>query len=140
MVDLKQTTIEFILSSVLGVVTKVLSIFLSNDLDKYMNHNLSNFIGLSVNAGLDFFTMKYIFKMEDEESTNFVVRYTISIILSIITAQSFYMIFYEYMNKYHKKWVNDKWKKYVFWIRYVTGAFSYGFVEFPLYKFWVFKK
>jgi putative flippase GtrA len=140
MVNLKETARQFIMSSILGVVTKVLSIFLSNFLDKYINHNISNFIGLTVNAGLDFFMMKKVFRVEKEESSQFITRYTISIVLSVITAQILYMSFSSYMRKYHQKWVNEKWDKYVFWIRYVAGAFAYGFVEFPLHKFWVFKK
>lgn len=140
MVDLKETARQFITTSVLGLVTKVLSIFLSNYLDKYMNHSVSNFIGLSVNAGLDFFMMKRVFRVEEEESSHFAVRYTISIIAAVIAAQTFYMSFHAYMSKFHKKWVDKKWNKYVFWIRYVAGAFAYGFVEFPLHKFWVFKK
>ena len=140
MVDLKETARQFIMSSVLGVVTKVLSIFLSNFLDKYINHNLSNLLGLVVNAGLDFFMMKRIFRVEEQKSSHFIARYTISIIAAVFAAQFFYMAFSLYMGKYHKKWVDEKLDKYVFWIRYVAGAFAYGFVEFPLHKFWVFKK
>lgn len=137
---IKESVTQLIQSSVYGVVTKVLSIFLSNWLDHYMNHSLSNFIGLIVNASLDFFMMKTVFNVGDKESSQFVLRYTITIITAVITAQFFYMSFHLYMVKYHKSWVKKNWEKYVFWIRYVIGAFAYGFVEFPLHKFWVFTK
>lgn len=139
MVDLVETLNQLVMTSVLGLVTKVLSIFLSNWLDNYMNHNLSNFIGLVVNATLDFWMMKRVFKVEELESSQFVIRYTISIITAVIVAQLLYMVVAAYVKKYHKEWYDDKWNKYVFWIRYVVGAFAYGFVEFPMHKFWVFR-
>jgi len=140
MVDLKETAKQFISTSVLGLVSKVLSIFLSNWLDNYMNHNLSNFVGLGVNAALDFFMMKKVFHMEEEQSSHFIVRYTISIVVAMLVAQALYMGVAAFVQKHYKDWYKNKWNKYVFWIRYVVGAFAYGFVEFPLHKFWVFKK
>ena len=84
--------------------------------------------------------MKKIFKMEEQESSKFVGRYIVSIIVAVIAAQTFYMATHAVINKYYPKWVKKNWEKYVFWIRYATGAFAYGFVEFPMHKFWVFKK
>jgi hypothetical protein len=139
MIDIKETISQLVQTSLYGVVTKVLSIFLSNWLDNYMNHSFSNLIGLIVNASLDFFMMKHVFNVADKKSNNFIVRYTISIIVAVITAQLLYMGFHSYMVKYHNAWFEKNWKKYIFWIRYVVGAFAYGFVEFPLHKFWVFK-
>lgn len=137
---IKESILQMIKSSLYGLVSKVLSIFLSNFLDHYINHSLSNFIGLIVNASLDFFMMKHIFNVGDEKSSQFILRYTITTITVIIIAQLLYMCFHEYMKKYHKLWVKKNWEKHVFWIRYVIGALSYGFIEFPLHKFWVFTK
>jgi putative flippase GtrA len=140
MIDLKETFKQFMMTSVLGLATKIISILISGWLDAHMNHALANFIGLSINAALDFFMMKKVFKMEEQESSQFIVRYTISIVISVIFAQLLYMTVHAYIHKYHKKWGDKNWEKYVFWIRYMTGAVTYGFVEFPMHKFWVFKK
>lgn len=140
MADLKETFNQFVSTSVLGFATKILSILISSFLDNYMNHNMSNFIGLTVNASLDFFMMKKIFHMEEMQSSNFVARYTISVITSIVVAQILYMSVTAFVQKHHKDWYKNKWNKYVFYIRYVIGAVTYGFVEFPLHKFWVFQK
>lgn len=140
MVDLKETFKQFMMTSILGLWTKILSIFISGWLDPYMDHSLSNFIGLIINAALDFFMMKKVFKVEEQESSQFIVRYTISIITAVIVAQLLYMTVHAYMHKYDTEWEKKNWEKYVFWIRYATGAFAYGFVEFPMHKFWVFKK
>jgi len=140
MVNLKETASQLIQSSVYGFVTKISAIFLSIWMDKFMNHSLSNFIGLVINAFLSFFLMKKVFKVEEEESKHFISRYTISICIGVIVAQLLYMATAAYAKKYHKKWYKEKWGKYVFWIRYITGATAYGFFEFPLHKFWVFKK
>ena len=140
MVDLKETFKQLIMSSILGVVTKIISIFISGWLDHRMNHSLSNFIGLSINAALDFFMMKKIFHMEEQESNKFVGRYIVSIIVAVIAAQTIYMTTHAVIHKYYTKWAEKNWEKYVFWIRYATGAVAYGFFEFPLQKFWVFKK
>ena len=140
MVDLVETAHQLVMTSVLGLVTKVLSILLSNWLDKYMNHSLSNFIGLIVNATLDFWMMKRVFKVEEMESSQFFVKYTVSILVAILVAQLLYMSVAAYTKKYHNEWYKTKWNKYVFWIRYAVGAVAYGFFEFPMHKFWVFKK
>lgn len=140
MVDLKETFKQFMMTSILGLGTKILSIFISGWLDPHMDHSLANFIGLSINAALDFFMMKKVFKMEEQESSQFIVRYTISIITAVIVAQILYMAVHAYIHSYHREWEKKNWDKYVFWIRYMTGAIAYGFVEFPMHKFWVFKK
>lgn len=140
MVDLKETFKQFMMTSIMGLGTKILSIFISGLLDTHMNHYLSNFIGLIINAALDFLMMKKVFKVEEQESSKFVCRYVISIIVAIIAAQTFYMATHAVIHKYYPKWEKKNWEKYVFWIRYATGAFAYGFVEFPMHKFWVFKK
>ena len=140
MVNIKETFSQLVETSIFGFVTKVITIVISIWLDKYINHNVSNFIGLTLNATADFFMMKHVFKVEEEESTHFIPRYTISIVLTVITAQILYMATSSYTQKHHKKWYKEKWNKHVFFIRYVIGAIAYGFLEFPLHKFWVFKK
>ena len=140
MVDLKETFKQFMLTSILGLGSKILTIFISGWLDSYMNHSVANFIGLSLNAALDFFMMKKVFKVEEQESSQFVVRYTITVITAVIVAQLLYMAVHAYIHKYDTEWEKKKWEKYVFWIRYMTGSIAYGFVEFPMHKFWVFKK
>ena len=139
MIDVIETVNQLFMTSMLGFVTKILSILFSNLLDKYINHSISNFIGLVINAVLDFWMMKRVFKVQESESIQFVFRYTISVIIAIIVAQVLYMSISTYTKKYHKKWYNNNWNKDIFWIRYVIGAFTYGFVEFPIHKFWVFK-
>jgi riboflavin transporter FmnP len=140
MVDLKETFKQFMMTSILGLGSKILTIFISGWLDPLMNHSLANFIGLIINAALDFFMMKKVFKVEEQESSQFIVRYTISIITAVIVAQLLYMAVHAYIQSHYKKWAKKNWEKYVFWIRYATGALAYGFVEFPMHKFWVFKK
>jgi small basic protein len=140
MFDLKETFKQIMMSSILGFVTKIISILISGWLDKYINHSLSNFIGLSINASLDFFMMKKVFHVEEQESKKFVSRYIVSIIVSVIAAQILYIATHAVIYKYYTKWAEKKWEKNVFFIRYAIGAVAYGFVEFPLQKFWVFKK
>jgi len=36
--------------------------------------------------------------------------------------------------------IYEEWEKDAFLVRYVIGAIAYTFIEFPLQKFWVFKK
>jgi putative flippase GtrA len=138
MVDFKEILSQFFISSILGFVTKILSILLCGVLDSHMNHSISNFIGLFVNATLDFFIMRKVFKKEHEESSNFVLKYYIVILLTIVVDQSLYVLAVSYFKKYHKKWYDEKWDKEVFWVRYACGALTYGFFSFPLQKFWVF--
>lgn len=139
MVNLIKTIYQLIMTSIYGLITKILSIFLSNWLDNYINHNISNFTGLVVNASLNFVMMKHIFEVDGISSTNFIVKYTITTVMSIFMAQLLYMIFAYYMQHKYKKWVKNYWTKYIFWIRYIIGSITYGFFEFPLQKFWVFR-
>jgi hypothetical protein len=140
MFNVIETLRQLISTSILGFVTKILSIFLSNWLDRFMNESLSNLLGLIINSSLDFWMMKMIFKVSSMKSHKFVTKYAISIAISIITAQLLFMGALAYTKKYHIKWYKTKWAKYVFYIRYVAGALAYGLVEFPLQKWWVFKK
>ena len=78
--ELKNTFTQFAESSGLGFFTKLLSIFLSLKLDKYIDERLSNLLGLLLNGFLDFFMMRWIFKKDIEESSHFVSRYTITLI------------------------------------------------------------
>lgn len=55
----------------------------------------------------------------------------------MLIEQLLYLSFNAYMAKYHPQWFNNNWDKDSFWVRYVIGAISYTFVEFPVQKFWV---
>ena len=44
MVDLKETFKQFMMTSILGLGSKILTIFISGWLDPLMNHSLANFI------------------------------------------------------------------------------------------------
>lgn len=141
MLDLKETARQFIMSNIFGLWYKVLSLLLSLFLDNYMDDRISNLIGLIVNASLDFFMMEHVFKVDIKDSKHFVYRYMISIITGVIVAQLFFMGIYQYTKTRHPKWFKDHWKgAWVTFFRWLSGALSYGFVEFPLDKFWVFHK
>ena len=138
--ELKETFSQFVETSGLGFFTKLLSIILSLELDKYIDERISNLLGLILNGFLDFFMMKWIFKKDIEESSHFVSRYTITLILGIVASQIIFMGIYEYVKIRHRTWYSKHWKgKWVSFFRWISGAFGYALVEFPLYKYWVFR-
>lgn len=138
MVNLIKTFSQLVTTSVYGLATKILSILLSIWLDGKINHNVSNFIGLVVNAAANFLIMRHIFEGDGKKASKFIPKYSMTIIFTVIVGQLLYMIFYSYMKKYHEKWFKDQWDKDIFLIRYLLGAVTYVFFEFPLQKFWVF--
>ena len=139
MIKVDETIQQFVLASLADLSSTIVTVLLSDWLDGYINHNISNAIGLSLDAFLDFFMVTLIFKSHEKYYT-LIVSYVITLIARAIFAQVLYMVFHSYMNKYHPDWFNKNWSKEAFWIRYFIGAITYALVAFPLQKFWVFKK
>jgi hypothetical protein len=138
--EIKETFTQFIETSGFGFFSKLLSIILSVQLDKFMDDSISNIIGLILNGSIDFFMMKWVFKKDIEESSHFVSRYAITLILGIVASQIIFMGIYEYVKIRHRIWYSKHWKgKWVSVFRWIAGAFGYALVEFPLYKYWVFR-
>ena len=140
MSEIKETFTQFFETSGFGFFSKLLSIILSVQLDKYMDDRVSNILGLILNGTLDFFMMEMVFKQDINKSKHFVLRYTITLIMGIVMSQILFMFIYEYVKIRHKKWYEKHWKgTWVSVFRWIAGAFGYALVEFPLYKYWVFR-
>jgi putative flippase GtrA len=138
MVNAQESLKQLLLTSILGLFSKLISIFISGLLDKSINHSLSNFIGLIINAFLDFFMLKYVFNVSGKKSDQFVIKYIISVLIAIGAAQLLYDLTHSFVRKEYPEWSEKNWDKHVFLIRYIVGAITYAFIEFPLHKFWVF--
>ena len=138
---MNKTVEQFIKSASYGLVSTVTTLTVSYALDHVMDDRHSNIIGLCCGFSVDFFIQKYIFT-EDAEYKNriFMFRYIIAVISTIILTQLIYLAVRAYSKKHYKHWYDKHWNdhKTLLIVRYLSKAFSYTVLEFPLNKFWVF--
>ena len=131
-----KTVIQLLADLTWGGVTTCIYFIISNQLDKVMNHSTSNLIGLIINYLLNFIGATYIFTGKMKKTYKYIEKYLIVILLSIIVSQIIYMSLIFYSNSFNKNWD----KKHMLFMRWISGAIAYICIDFPLTKWWVFKK
>jgi putative flippase GtrA len=131
-----KTVVQLLEDLIWGGVTTVIYFVISNQLDKVINHFTSNLIGLIINYTLNFLGATYIFTGKLKKNEKFFTKYFTVVLLAIIVSQLCFMLIVSYSQRNGKHWE----KKHMLFIRWISGAIAYLFVDFPLTKWWVFKK
>jgi hypothetical protein len=137
MISAEKALLNLVKTAGYGLVTKVASIIAANELDKIMSDNLSNFIGLILNYTMDFFIVRWVLGGKKETH---VYRYILTVAIAVTVDQIMFVSINSYAKKFYPKWYEKSWSDYVAYVRYITGALTYGFVEFPLQMSFVFPK
>jgi hypothetical protein len=118
----------------------MVAIGVSKKLDKSMNHELSNIIGLFISYFLDFFIQQKIFMKNIEIKNKFVFFYILSSFIAIIISHSIFVTVKKHIQTYNRVFYDAKWNKYVNIIRLYISIFVYLFYHFPIYKWLLFKE
>ena len=134
------TTTQFIQSTLLGVIPSSIALVTSDLLDKIMDERISNFIGIIIAYGADFFIQEKIFIGSNTNSARYRHRYVVAVVIAIILIQTLFILTLNYVKKHHSTFYKKKWNKYVLLIRWIIKAVVYVSFEFPFQKLWVFKK
>ena len=135
-----RTTKEFVLSAALGLIASTGYLITSYELDKVMNYNLANLIGLVVDHVINFFLQFTLFVGKSKRSRwEFFIKFTIGNIISIIFSQILFMMINSYIKCKDPKFYKKEWRVHLSLIRYLLGAITYVVASFPLRKYYMFK-
>ena len=136
----KTTAKQFVFSALLGLIAATGYLVTAYYLDKVMNYNAANIIGLVVDHIINFFLQFGLFVKADKKSRwDFFWRFTIGNFITIAFSQALFMSVHAWVKKYKPDFYAHGWKKHVTLIRYLLGAVTYVFVSFPLRKYYIFK-
>ena len=140
MTTTSNTTKQFVQSTLLGIIPSSVALITSDLLDKVISQEISNFIGIIIAYGADYFIQEKIFLGNTQNRSRYRNRYIIAVCIAIVLIQTLFILTLDYVKKYHKTFYEQKWNKYVLLIRWIIKAVVYVFFEFPFQKLWVFKK
>jgi hypothetical protein len=129
---------EFIISSLLGLISSVFYLISSYELDKVMSYNESNIIGLTIDHISNFILQQLFFKGHLRDWKKYIIAFSIGNIVTICYSQIVFILLHKYIEKHYPKFYKNKWKKYVSLIRYFSGVISYP-LTFALRKYYIFK-
>jgi putative flippase GtrA len=134
-----KTAKEFIFSALLGLIAATGYLVTSYELDKVMNYNIANLIGLGVDHVINFFLQYGLFVGKSKHSRwEFFVKFTIGNIVSIIFSQTLFMMVNAFVKCKYPKFYKKEFRKHISLIRYFLGAITYVLVSFPLRKYYMF--
>ena len=121
---------EFFTSSVFSTLVQLNFFIITYILDKFINSELSNMIGLFIDLVLDYIFQQYIFMQKITFEVNIISKYVLSEFFGISLNQ---ILFTFYNRKIHKKEYS-----YTF-ARIVISIIIFTLLIFPLRKFFVYK-
>lgn len=131
---------QFVMSVLLSFVSSGSYLLASYELDKIMDANTSNMIGVIIDSILIFILQQNLFIGHLHDYKKFIIRFIIGISINIAISQLVFVGVHEYIKKYHKKFYDDGWDKNLIWIRMAIAVVTYIFISFPLRKYYIFKK
>ena len=122
---------QFTYSSIAASITHLVFFGISALLDRFINSELANFIGLIVDLILDFIVQQYVFMKKIDPDIKIIGKYLGSEAVTLSTNQLLFSFYYRnYYNKDHNLTV----------ARAIIGVIIYTFMVFPLRKFFIYKK
>lgn len=122
---------QFTFSSVAASITHLIFFGISALLDRFINSELANFIGLMVDLILDFIVQQYVFMKKIDLDIKIIGKYLGSESITLFANQLLFSFYYRnYYNKDHN----------LTFARAIIGITIYTFMVFPLRKFFIYKK
>ena len=128
---------EFILSASVGLISSAAYLVTSHELDKIMNYNFSNVIGLTVDHIVNFIVQQLVFVGNLRNLKKFIIKFSIGNIITLCYSQILFVLAHKYVRKYYPDFYKTKWNSHVSIIRYFLGALVYP-LSFLLRKYYVF--
>lgn len=122
---------QFIISSFFAMLTHTAYFIVAAILDTYINSEIANIIGLTLDLALDFMVQQYIFMGKIFFHKKIVFKFIISESVSLFINQLIFSIYYR--NFYNKERDN------LTIVRGIIGVSTYGFIVFPLRKYFTYK-
>lgn len=120
----------FTFSSFAAIITHVVFFITTTLLDKIINSELANFIGLIVDLTLDYIVQQYVFMKKISFDIKIISKYIGSEIIFIFINQLIFSIYY-------RNYYNEKHNLIV--VRGIIGIFIYTFLVFPSRKLFIYK-
>lgn len=121
---------EFFASSIFASLVQLNFFIITYILDKFINSELSNMIGLIIDLILDYIIQQYIFMQKISFELNIISKYILSEIFGVSLNQ---ILFTFYNRKIHKK-------EYSYTLaRIIIGISIFIFFIFPMRKFFIYK-
>ena len=121
---------QFSKSSIAATITHLVFFGLTALLDKIMNSEIANIIGLLVDKILDYLVQQYIFMKKITPEPKIIIKYIGSEIILIILNQILFTLYYR---NYYSKGDN------LTIARAIIGILIYVLFVFPIRKFFVYK-
>lgn len=122
---------QFTLSSVAASITHLAFFAITALLDRIINSEIANFIGLVVDLTLDFFVQQYVFMKKLEPDFRIIAKYLGSEAITITANQLLFMLYYRTL-------YNEGQNLTV--ARVIIGIIIYTFLVFPLRKYFIYRK
>lgn len=121
---------EFFTSSIFAILVQFNFFIITYILDKFINSELSNIIGLFIDLVLDYIFQQYIFMQKITFELNIISKYILSEFFGISLNQ---ILFTFYNRKIHKK-------EYSYTLaRIIISITIFTLLIFPLRKFFIYK-
>ena len=121
---------QFTFSSVSAMTVHISFFIITALLDKIINSELANFIGLVVDLILDFIVQQYIFMKKISLDFKIIVKYVGSEAVFLLLNQFIFSVYYRnYYDDSHNLTI----------ARAIIGMFIYTFFVFPTRKFFIYK-
>lgn len=121
---------QFTLSSIAASVTHGAFFIITYLLDKVINSEIANLIGLFIDLILDYIVQQYVFMKKINFDLKIIAKYAGSEIVFILINQLMFSIYYR--NYYN---AGDN----LTLVRAVIGILIYTFIVFPTRKFFIYK-
>ena len=121
---------QFTFSSVSAMIVHISFFIITAVLDKIINSELANFIGLVVDLILDFIVQQYVFMKKISFDLKIIGKYVGSEAVFLLLNQLIFSVYYRnYYNDTHNLTI----------ARAIIGIFIYTFFVFPTRKFFIYK-
>lgn len=123
-------SIQFIISTTFAMITHSVYFIVAAILDKYINSEIANIIGLTIDLILDFIVQQYIFMEKIFLNKIIISKYLISETLTLFINQLIFIIYYRnFYIRQHNLTI----------ARAIIGTFVYTIFVFPLRKYFIYK-
>ena len=122
---------QFTLSSIAASITHLAFFAITAILDRVINSEIANIIGLLVDLTLDFFVQQYVFMKKIDLDSKIITKYLGSSIITLFIDQILFMVYYRTM---YKKGHN------LTIARVIISVTIYIFMVFPLRKFFIYQE
>lgn len=121
---------QFTFSSVSAMTVHISFFIITALLDRIINSELANFIGLVVDLILDFIVQQYVFMKKISLDFKIIIKYVGSEAVFLLLNQFIFSVYYRnYYDDSHNLTI----------ARAIIGMFIYTFFVFPTRKFFIYK-